>query len=112
MSDLIDTSKQDKDKKKSDRRRERELNDIRKVLSSSEGRRFCWRVLSESGLYKTSFTGNSQTFFLEGRRSLGLFLLNELMSANATAFASMQQEHYSEKTSEELLRQKEMEISS
>lgn len=106
-SDLIDTSKQDKQKKKDTRRRDKELADIKKIVSTAEGRRFFWRLLSETGMYRTSFTGNSSTFMLEGRRQIGLFLLNELMFADNKAFAQLQQENFSAKTSEELMRRKE-----
>lgn len=106
-SDLIDTKKEDKAKVKDKKRRIRQLGDIKKILSMPEGRRFFWRMLSKTGMYKTSFTGNSTTFMLEGKRQIGLFILNEMMSADNTAFAQMQQEFFSEATSEELLRQKE-----
>lgn len=107
MSELIDTSKQDTIKKKDDSKRRRELNDIRKVLSSAEGRRLYWKILSHAGLYKSSFTGNSNTFFLEGKRSEGLFWLDELMQAEPTLYAQMQAEHYSEAKSEQLQQEKE-----
>ena len=103
MSELIDTSKHEKQVKKFDRKRERELNDIKKLVSLVEGRRFLWRILSEAGIYRNSFTGNSTTFYAEGRRSVGLFILEELMRAKPEAFAQMQQEYYSETRSQEVL---------
>ena len=109
MSELFDTSKQDKIKLKSDKKRERQLNDIRKVLSSAEGRRFFWRILGHAGLYRNSNTGNSQTFFNEGKRSEALFWLDELMEADHKAFAIMQSENYSEAKSEQIQLEKEKE---
>ena len=38
-------------------------------------------ILEQSGMYETSFTGNSETFYKEGRRSMGLEIvaaLNEI----------------------------------
>ncbi len=107
MSELIDTKKQDKEKLKAQKRIEREDNDIKKLLTQVEFRRFIWRLLTYTGMYKTSFTGNSTTFFNEGMRSVGLFLLGAVMRASKMSFAQMQQEFYSEKTSEELTKQKE-----
>ena len=47
--------------------RERELADIAWLLSDRRGRRFMWRVFSNAGIFRTSFTGNSETFFNEGK---------------------------------------------
>ena len=77
------------------------------MLSSAEGRRVFWKILSHAGLYKSSFTGNSNTFFLEGKRSEGLYWLDELMQADASMFAQMQSEHYSEAKSDQLQQEKE-----
>jgi len=107
MSEFFDTKKQDKIKLKADKKRERELNDIRKVISNAEGRRMFWRILSHAGIYRTSNTGNSQTFFLEGKRSEGLFWLDELMAADHKAFAILQSENYSEAKSEQIQLEKE-----
>lgn len=104
---IIDTSAQDKAKLKSDKRQEREDNDIKKLLAQVEFRRFVWRLLTYTGIFKTSFTGNSATFFQEGIRSVGLYLLGMVMRANPMAFAQIQQEFFSERNSEEMIKQKE-----
>ena len=58
--------------------REREINDLKCVMASANGRRFMWRLLEKAGIYKSSMTGNSQTFFLEGQRNIGLYLLAQI----------------------------------
>jgi hypothetical protein len=58
--------------------RDREISDIRALMSTVPGRRFMWRLLDKAGIYKSSMTGNSQTFFLEGQRNIGLFLLAQV----------------------------------
>ena len=58
--------------------REREVNDLKSVMASPGGRRFMWRLLEKAGIFKSSMTGNSQTFFLEGQRNIGLFLLAQV----------------------------------
>lgn len=58
--------------------REREINDLKGVMANANGRRFLWRLLEKTGLYKSSMTGNSQTFFLEGQRNIGLYLLAQV----------------------------------
>lgn len=58
--------------------REREVADLRVLMGTAAGRRFMWRLLEKTGLYKSSMTGNSQTFFLEGQRNIGLYLLAQV----------------------------------
>jgi len=102
MSDLIDTSKEEKKQDKSERRRERELADIRFIIKSVEGRRFYWRLMADAGVFRRSFNGDTVgTMFNEGRRSLGLDILNDLLEAKPAAFSEMQQEYASEKKRED-----------
>lgn len=49
------------------------------VMGLKEGRRIVWRIIEGSGFLEQSFTGNSETFFKEGRRSVGKQLYDELM---------------------------------
>lgn len=60
--------------------RRQELDDFNKVLSSVNGRRFVWRMLEKAGIFRTSFTGNSETFFREGMRNMGLMLMLDINS--------------------------------
>lgn len=54
--------------------REHEAADIKQLMSHAWGRRLMWRMLEKSGMYRTSFTGNSETFFREGMRNYGIWL--------------------------------------
>lgn len=58
--------------------RKRELEDLRWLMGQKPGRRFVWRLLGKAGIFRTSFTGNSTTFFNEGMRNLGLTVLNDI----------------------------------
>lgn len=78
---------------KSKRDRDRELADVKKLLQQEWGRRFLWRVLDHSGLHRTSFTGNSTTFFNEGQRNLGLWLVDEVLSADTDSYLLMLKEN-------------------
>lgn len=49
--------------------------DFKWLMSDRRGRRFVWRLLEETGLFQSSFTGNSETFFREGQRNVGLRLM-------------------------------------
>lgn len=89
------TSKEEEQEKRLENEKlEREilLNDVRHVLSSVQGRRFVWRILDMAGVYRSSFTGNSSTFFNEGARNIGLRVLSDVMDAKPEAFLQMQQE--------------------
>jgi hypothetical protein len=79
-------------KRKDERERERELADMRQVMSSVEGRRFVWRLLERAGVFRTSFTGNSTTFFNEGMRNMGLMVLGDVHEAAADAYIVMMNE--------------------
>ena len=64
-------------------------NDIRTIMETGEGRRFVWRVLSHCDVYSDSFTGKSSTFFNEGRRSVGLDVLNDLNEADPRLYPKL-----------------------
>jgi len=79
-------------KKKTELERTKEIlrrTDLRKILSWPEGRRFIWRYLEICGVFTLSFTGNSQTFFNEGQRNIGLKLLAEIMDVAPDALLQM-----------------------
>jgi hypothetical protein len=65
--------------------RNREVDDLKAILSTPEGKRFAWRLLERCGVYQSSFTGNSETFFKEGSRSVGLWLIDEFIEAHPKA---------------------------
>jgi len=73
----------------------REEGDLRKVLSIPEGRRFVWKMLSRAGVFRSSFTGNSHTFFNEGKREIGLGMFEDVMTVNSEMFVKMQKENAS-----------------
>lgn len=86
-----------KDAKLSEKlKRERDLNDIRFLISSVQGKRVFWKYLELCGVYKSSFTGSSETFFLEGQRNIGLKILADIMEADPKAYVSMMEMHKGE----------------
>lgn len=52
--------------------RDRDIDALNHVLSTELGRWFFCRLLDNTDILKRSFTGNSETFFNEGKRSVGL----------------------------------------
>ncbi len=69
-----------------------EVADVRFLLGTQQGRRYVWRHLTNAGIFETSFTGNSTTFFNEGKRAVGLKMLAEVMEANPEAYVVMMSE--------------------
>jgi len=68
---------------------DKNFNDLKFILDSDQGRRFMWRVLSECGVFQTSFRTSSEIYYLEGRRSIGLKLLAEIMDCDPQAYIKM-----------------------
>lgn len=90
------------------KRRAREITDLQKVLKLPEGRRLLYKILCECGVFKASFTQNSNTTaFNEGKRDIGLLLLKELDAAEPQAYSQMLREHFSELKSKEQAKQTE-----
>jgi hypothetical protein len=97
MNDLLNTSASDIKADIAKRRRERHLNDIRHIVATPEGRRLYWKQMEDCGIFQTSFTGEvNSTMFNEGRRSVGLKMLFDLMDAKPSAFEQMKRENDSE----------------
>lgn len=57
---------------------EQRKDDIKELLHMPAGRRFLHRILSECKVYSSTFTGNATTYYLEGKRDIGLWLMNEM----------------------------------
>lgn len=66
-----------------------EIEDLKWLMSDKRGRRVVWRLLDKTGVYRSSFTGNSTTFFNEGARNVGLQLLLEINQFCPDRYAQM-----------------------
>ena len=66
-----------------------EDNDLKFLLASDQGRRFIWNMLEKCGVFKSSFTGSSETFFLEGQRNIGLKLMSDIMRVDPDSYLKM-----------------------
>ncbi|MDT8419353.1 MAG: hypothetical protein RQ754_02890 [Desulfuromonadales bacterium] len=82
------------DREKGRLRREREIEDLKAVMATKEGRRFIWRLLGQAGIFRPSFVAGSPdtTAFNDGARNQGLNLMAEVMSEAPKQFLTMQQE--------------------
>lgn len=79
-------------KTKAQLRRQQEMSYLKGILSTPAGKDFIWRLLGACGVYEESFTGNSTTFYKEGKRSIGLWVIKEINEADKNAYINMQKE--------------------
>lgn len=98
--DPLDTAGQERnlaqDAEEVRRQRDKELNDLRWVMSTKQGRRFMHRRLSEAGVWRLSFSYGlpaADVAFNEGSRNAGLTLLNEIIEACPERYTEMLTEH-------------------
>ena len=78
----------------------RVVSDLQQVLKTSAGRRVLWRILQAAQVRQHGFVPGDElaTVFHCGQRSIGLFLLEEIEQANATAYQQMRSEYQAEVT--------------
>ena len=70
--------------------RERELNDVRKLLLMPEGRRLLWRIMSLAETFLATTTD---------KRIIGLTLFADIMDTKPNMFIQMSRENKSEQES-------------
>ena len=88
-----------------DKLAEREREDLRAVLDTAAGRRVLWSLLDAAGVYGASYTGEAiSTAYAEGRRAIGITLLQKIEDLAPGSFLTMQREVLDEKQTVEALR--------
>jgi hypothetical protein len=90
-ADLLDPSQPQPDKAA---QRAQQTEDMKWLAGHPQGRRIAWRLLERAGVFRSTFNTNAMTMAAnEGTRSLGLFLLDELLDASPGVLTRMMQEH-------------------
>ena len=59
------------------------------LVKTPEGRTLIWGGLSQAGIYRDEFNGNSRDTYEKGKRSIGLWLLSELDIVDTTVYPRM-----------------------
>jgi hypothetical protein len=94
--DPLDLAGQERDREaktlKGKVERDEEAADFKWLMSDARGRRFMWRLLGLTGLYRNPFTGNSETFFRCGSMSIGQKYLAEITELTPEAYLKMIEE--------------------
>jgi|SRR3990172_2559464 len=79
-------------KRKEKFNRDDELEDLRFVLSSKQGRRFLWRLISWCGPFKSIWSNSAAIHYNSGKADVGNFLMAETIDASKESFLMMQNE--------------------
>ena len=93
----VSTEKGDEQSKVSKEQREEYELAFKSVMNTEQGRRFFWTLLEDCGIYRSSFTGNSSTFFNEGERNVGLKYMTRCMDICPDLYLKMQSEQVTKK---------------
>lgn len=72
---------------------EQEAVDIQWLMADPRGRRLMRGWLAFCGMERTSFTGDSKTFFREGMRNVGLMLTAQMTTHAMEGYFQMLREH-------------------
>ena len=80
-----------------ERSRERELNDLRVVLQSREGRRTVWRLLEKCRAFESVFEASAKIYYNAGRQDVGHYLMAEVVEADEEALFLMMRENKQER---------------
>lgn len=92
-----------KERARVDRLREKQhREDITNLLKTPAFRRVLWNWLEFTGIYRETFDTNFGVMAKnEGRRSVGLMLVNDVLGADPTSLIKMMQEHGPDQGEEE-----------
>lgn len=73
--------------------RERELDDIKMVLASPQGRRFVYRLVAECRPFSSVMDqSTARVHYNAGKQDFGHFILSEVAQAQPDAFVQLVQE--------------------
>lgn len=62
-------------------------------LESKAGKKVLWWLLSECKVFQQTMTGNAWTNFNDGKRSVGLTLMREIIAADPVKWIEMQHDN-------------------
>ena len=77
---------------------------MREVMKTRAGREVMWHLLSLCDIYSDAFTGNSTTFFICGKKNIGMQIIELMTDADPKAYPRLLLEHAEDKFIEEASR--------
>lgn len=73
---------------------ETHAEDLKNLMKHTWGRRIAWWLIANSGAFQSMFTGNSYTYYNEGRADYGRLIMDELAGNCPEEFMTMLRDHY------------------
>lgn len=92
MSEPLDIGDADQVAERNTRLKVKEQSDddqFKALMQQKEFRVFAWRMLEEAQMFHTTMTGNSFTFFNEGKRAMGLWLMEKINRLTPELYMAM-----------------------
>lgn len=74
----------------------RRINGLKAIVDNPDSRVWLWNLLEFCGIARISFTGNSETFFLEGGRNVGLKIQADLTRHFPESYIGMMRDNENE----------------
>lgn len=95
VKNAADKEQVDKAKKQNKYNRDTELDDIRVVMGTVNGRRFIWRLLNHCSAYSTIFSPTAMVMaYQSGKQDVGHYLQAEIGLASRKLYKQMEDEYY------------------
>jgi hypothetical protein len=93
--DVDDQVEQREERLLSDEQKRRaELEDVRFIMLSVQGRRFVWRMLAQAGVKKIAYRHDThEEGFVLGMQNFGFFIESEVNEAGPELYLKMLNEH-------------------
>lgn len=96
VGNAADKSQVKSAKKKEVSKREMELNDLRAVLNTPQGRRVMWRIMDECRVFGSVWESSAKIHYNSGKQDLGHFIMAEIVSADEKFLLEMMKENKKE----------------
>ena len=96
VKNAADEKQVNKAVKKEEFSRDNQLNDLRKVLETSEGRRVMWRLMEHCKVFATVWEPSAKIHYNSGQQDIGHFIMSEIVDADEKYLFEMMKENKKE----------------
>lgn len=93
LSDTLNINKKRKELEEADKQDTKQLySDIKQVFGTKQGRRILYWILSICEIYSDNFIGDSSTYYFQGKRAVGLELLELILIVDKEIYIQLLRE--------------------
>lgn len=93
MTNIADKQQVEESEKRLKFNLQQEERDFVDIMKTPHGRRFIHGLIGFCGVFKSSYTGNSATFYNEGQRNVGLMIMSKINEHCPELYVTMINEH-------------------